>query len=97
MPLPRHAAAMPSTARSPPPNQELREPPSQELRHKESKAKSSDEFVAEGIAEGILSGKELEQILGDLADKFDNDGALRRRALPSWIGTHELPHASQAS
>ena len=57
-------------------SQEMREPPSQEMRHKKAKAKSSDEFVTEGI----LTGKELQQILGDLADQFDNDGAL---ALPS--------------
>ena len=83
----RHAAATPSTARSPPPavlwqaalgppSQEPREPPSQELRHQEAKAKSFDECVGEGI----LTGKELQQILGDVVDEFDNDGAL---AVPS--------------
>ena len=55
-----------------PPSQELREPPSQERRHQEAKAKSFDESVREGI----LTGKELQEILDYLANDFDNDDAL---------------------
>ena len=81
----RHAAATPATARSPPPadlwqpalelpSQESREPPSQELRHQEAKAKSFDEQIF-----GHLLRADP-QMLGDLADEFDNNPAL---AVPS--------------
>jgi hypothetical protein len=76
-------AVVASTARSPPPavlwqaaleppSQEPREPPSQERRHQEAKAKSFDESVREGI----LTGKELQEILDYLANDVDNDDAL---------------------
>ena len=56
----RRALEPPSQEPREPPSQELREPPSQERRHQEAKAKSFDESVREGL----LTGKELQELLG---------------------------------